>query len=166
MRGVAPGAHIVALIKPQFEVGKGRVGKGGIVREPELHEEVCATITDWLAAQPGGPGRILVLAEEWSSDCRRDIPMLERLREAGGLELRIFRRDGQRFGRSQRPTLAEAPEAGGAQVVDLMEALRASLGRKGGVAAKAKEPEPQITTRKPAKRAAAAETPVRKTAKK
>lgn len=48
-----PGAHLVALIKPQFEVGKGRVGKGGIVREPALHEEVCATITDWLADQPG-----------------------------------------------------------------------------------------------------------------
>ncbi|MCW5747881.1 MAG: TlyA family RNA methyltransferase [Alphaproteobacteria bacterium] len=49
----APGAHLVALIKPQFEVGKGRVGKGGIVRDPALHEEVCATIGDWLAAQPG-----------------------------------------------------------------------------------------------------------------
>ena len=49
----APGAHLVALIKPQFEVGKGRVGKGGIVREPALHEEVCKTITDWLAAQAG-----------------------------------------------------------------------------------------------------------------
>jgi 23S rRNA (cytidine1920-2'-O)/16S rRNA (cytidine1409-2'-O)-methyltransferase len=48
-----PGAHLVALIKPQFEVGKGRVGKGGIVREPELHQEVCATISDWLAARPG-----------------------------------------------------------------------------------------------------------------
>jgi 23S rRNA (cytidine1920-2'-O)/16S rRNA (cytidine1409-2'-O)-methyltransferase len=49
----APGAHLVALIKPQFEVGKGRVGKGGIVREPELHAEVCATIETWLTAQPG-----------------------------------------------------------------------------------------------------------------
>jgi len=49
----APGAHLVALIKPQFEVGKGRVGKGGIVRDPALHEEVCAAIRDWLAAQPG-----------------------------------------------------------------------------------------------------------------
>ena len=48
-----PGAHLVALIKPQFEVGRGRVGKGGIVREPELHEEVCATIADWLASLPG-----------------------------------------------------------------------------------------------------------------
>jgi 23S rRNA (cytidine1920-2'-O)/16S rRNA (cytidine1409-2'-O)-methyltransferase len=49
----APGAHLVALIKPQFEVGKGRVGKGGIVREPALHREVVDTIGAWLAAQPG-----------------------------------------------------------------------------------------------------------------
>lgn len=49
----APGAHLAALIKPQFEVGKGRVGKGGIVREPELHDEVCATISAWLVEQSG-----------------------------------------------------------------------------------------------------------------
>jgi 23S rRNA (cytidine1920-2'-O)/16S rRNA (cytidine1409-2'-O)-methyltransferase len=49
----APGAHLAALIKPQFEVGKGRVGKGGIVREPELHREVVDTISSWLADQPG-----------------------------------------------------------------------------------------------------------------
>jgi 23S rRNA (cytidine1920-2'-O)/16S rRNA (cytidine1409-2'-O)-methyltransferase len=49
----ASGANLVALIKPQFEVGKGRVGKGGIVRDPALHEEVCATIMAWLAEQPG-----------------------------------------------------------------------------------------------------------------
>ncbi len=49
----APGAHLVALIKPQFEVGKGRVGKGGIVRAPELHQEVCEAISIWLAQQPG-----------------------------------------------------------------------------------------------------------------
>jgi 23S rRNA (cytidine1920-2'-O)/16S rRNA (cytidine1409-2'-O)-methyltransferase len=48
----APGAHLVALIKPQFEVGKGRVGKGGIVREPELHQEVVDTISKWLGEQP------------------------------------------------------------------------------------------------------------------
>ena len=47
------GAHLVALIKPQFEVGKGRVGKGGIVREPELHKEVSDSISAWLAEQPG-----------------------------------------------------------------------------------------------------------------
>jgi len=47
----APGTHLVALIKPQFEVGKGRVGKGGIVREPELHKEVVDTISAWLGNQ-------------------------------------------------------------------------------------------------------------------
>ena len=49
----APGAALIALIKPQFEVGKGRVGKGGVVRDPALHEEVCARIAAWLAALPG-----------------------------------------------------------------------------------------------------------------
>ncbi len=49
---VRPGAVLVALIKPQFEVGKGRVGKGGVVRDPELHAEVCDRIARWLAARP------------------------------------------------------------------------------------------------------------------
>lgn len=49
----APGAVLVSLIKPQFEVGKGRVGKGGIVTDPALHEEVCARISSWLGARPG-----------------------------------------------------------------------------------------------------------------
>lgn len=44
----APDAVLVALIKPQFEVGKGRVGKGGIVRDPALHAEVCGRIEQWL----------------------------------------------------------------------------------------------------------------------
>ncbi|HYH17317.1 MAG TPA: TlyA family RNA methyltransferase [Azospirillum sp.] len=57
----APGAHLVALIKPQFEVGKGRVGKGGVVREPELHAEVCERIQAWLGTQPGW--RVLGIAE-------------------------------------------------------------------------------------------------------
>jgi 23S rRNA (cytidine1920-2'-O)/16S rRNA (cytidine1409-2'-O)-methyltransferase len=47
-----PGAHLVALIKPQFEVGKDRVGKGGVVRDPALHDAVCARIRDWLEALP------------------------------------------------------------------------------------------------------------------
>ena len=49
----APGAFAVALIKPQFEAGPARVGKGGVVRDPAVHEEVCATIRDWWAALPG-----------------------------------------------------------------------------------------------------------------
>ena len=49
----APGARLIALIKPQFEVGKDRVGKKGVVRDPELHREACARIKTWLNAQPG-----------------------------------------------------------------------------------------------------------------
>lgn len=49
----APGAVLVALIKPQFEVGPDRVGKGGVVRDPALHREVCDRIAAWLAARPG-----------------------------------------------------------------------------------------------------------------
>jgi 23S rRNA (cytidine1920-2'-O)/16S rRNA (cytidine1409-2'-O)-methyltransferase len=49
----APGANMIALIKPQFEVGPDRVGKGGVVRDPELHAEVRAGISAWLAQQPG-----------------------------------------------------------------------------------------------------------------
>jgi len=48
-----PGARLVALIKPQFEVGPGRVGRGGVVRDPALHQEVCDRARDWLAARPG-----------------------------------------------------------------------------------------------------------------
>lgn len=47
-----PKATLIALIKPQFEVGKERVGKKGVVRDPDLHDEVCATISSWLAEQP------------------------------------------------------------------------------------------------------------------
>jgi hypothetical protein len=65
----------------------------------------------WLASQPGGPAKILVISEEWSSDCQRDVPMLARLAEAGNLELRIFPRDGKTFGRSQRPNLSESPDS-------------------------------------------------------
>lgn len=45
-------AEVVALVKPQFEVGKGAVGKGGIVRDPKLHEEVLASM-ERLAAELG-----------------------------------------------------------------------------------------------------------------
>ena len=37
-------AEMVILVKPQFEVGRGEVGKGGIVRDPELHEAVCRKV--------------------------------------------------------------------------------------------------------------------------
>ena len=65
----------------------------------------------WLAAQPDGPANVLVISEEWSSDCRRDVPMVARLAEAGDLTLRIFPRDGRKLGRGPRADPAESPNA-------------------------------------------------------
>jgi len=49
----APRARLVALIKPQFEVGKGKVGKGGVVRDPALRRDACEAVVAWLGTQPG-----------------------------------------------------------------------------------------------------------------
>lgn len=48
-----PGAGAVALIKPQFEAGRDAVGPKGVVRDPAIHDAVCATIRDWWSAMPG-----------------------------------------------------------------------------------------------------------------
>ena len=48
LRLAAPTCQLVALIKPQFEVGRGEVGKGGVVRDPALHARVCGEVRDWL----------------------------------------------------------------------------------------------------------------------
>ena len=49
----APRAALVALVKPQFEAGREQVGKGGVVRDPAIHREVCHRATAWVAEQPG-----------------------------------------------------------------------------------------------------------------
>jgi 23S rRNA (cytidine1920-2'-O)/16S rRNA (cytidine1409-2'-O)-methyltransferase len=46
-----PAAHLIALIKPQFEAGREEVGKGGVVRDPAVHERVCADVASWIEAQ-------------------------------------------------------------------------------------------------------------------
>jgi len=46
----APDCRLVALIKPQFEVGREEVGKGGVVRDAALHRRVCAEVREWLEA--------------------------------------------------------------------------------------------------------------------
>ena len=65
----------------------------------------------WLLARPDAPAKILAISEEWSSDCRRDIPVVARLAAAGGVELRIFPRDGRRFSAAPEPDAGESPNA-------------------------------------------------------
>lgn len=43
-----PGARLLALIKPQFEAGREEVGKGGVVRDPAVHQRVCDQVVEWL----------------------------------------------------------------------------------------------------------------------
>lgn len=49
----APGGGLLALVKPQFEVGRAAIGKGGIVRDPAAAEESLARVTDWLVTEAG-----------------------------------------------------------------------------------------------------------------
>ena len=92
-------------------IGAPRADNSGVLRDryarARLADHQAAAIR-WLAAQPGGPAKILVISEDWSSDCRRDVPMLARLAEAGGLELRIFNRDGAQILSRRRPDPATA----------------------------------------------------------
>ncbi len=46
-----PGAKLVALVKPQFEAGRAEVGKGGVVRDPAVHERVCAAAAEWVQSR-------------------------------------------------------------------------------------------------------------------
>jgi 23S rRNA (cytidine1920-2'-O)/16S rRNA (cytidine1409-2'-O)-methyltransferase len=46
-----PGAKLVGLVKPQFEAGREEVGKGGVVRDPSVHERVCTQAKVWVEEQ-------------------------------------------------------------------------------------------------------------------
>jgi 23S rRNA (cytidine1920-2'-O)/16S rRNA (cytidine1409-2'-O)-methyltransferase len=46
-----PGARLVALVKPQFEAGRAEVGKGGVVRDPEIHQRVCDEAAAWITSK-------------------------------------------------------------------------------------------------------------------
>jgi 23S rRNA (cytidine1920-2'-O)/16S rRNA (cytidine1409-2'-O)-methyltransferase len=73
-----PGAKLVALIKPQFEASREEVGKGGVVRDPAVHERVCAEVQAWVESRgwavlgiesspitgPGGNVEFLLAAEK------------------------------------------------------------------------------------------------------
>jgi hypothetical protein len=65
----------------------------------------------WLVGQPNGPARMLAISEDWSSDCRRDVPTFARMAAETGIELRIFNRDGHTISAASVPSLAEAPDS-------------------------------------------------------
>jgi hypothetical protein len=65
----------------------------------------------WLVSQTGGPAKMLVISEDWSSDCRRDVPTFARMAAVTGMELRIFTRDGKKFSTANVPSLADAPDS-------------------------------------------------------
>jgi Thioredoxin len=94
-------------------IGASRPDNSSVFRErytrARLTDHQAAAIK-WLAAQPNGPARILAISEDWSSDCRRDLPMLQRLAEAGGLEFRIFNRDGKKILGTRGPDPAAYPD--------------------------------------------------------
>jgi len=70
-----------------------------------------AAALKWLVAQPNGPAKMLAISEDWSSDCRRDVPTFARIAADTGMELRIFPGDGQKFSDANVPSLAEAPDS-------------------------------------------------------
>ena len=94
--------------------GAPRKDNSAVFREryakARLSDDQAAAIK-WLASQPNGPAKILVISEDWSSDCCRDVPVLARLAEAGGLALRIFNRDGKKVLGTRKPDPAAAPDA-------------------------------------------------------
>src|SRR5205085_1773002 len=69
---LSPDGVIVCLIKPQFEVGRGEVGKGGIVREPELHRRAMEKIERFVCD---------VLKKEWAGVIESPILGMEGNRE-------------------------------------------------------------------------------------
>ncbi len=91
-----------------------RTDQSGVMREAFESRRLTADQEDALrslVARPGGPQRMLVISEEWSSDCRRDVPTFARIAAVTGIELRIFTRDGQKFSDAAVPSLDDAPDS-------------------------------------------------------
>jgi 23S rRNA (cytidine1920-2'-O)/16S rRNA (cytidine1409-2'-O)-methyltransferase len=78
----AEGAWAVALIKPQFEAGRGQVGKGGVVRDAAVHRAVCARIEGWWATLPGWT--VLGITESPITGPEGNVEFLIAAQRAGG----------------------------------------------------------------------------------
>ncbi len=56
---LVPGGEVVALVKPQFEAGKSQVGRGGIVRDPAVHQAVIERLTAFIIARDWAVARLI-----------------------------------------------------------------------------------------------------------
>jgi 23S rRNA (cytidine1920-2'-O)/16S rRNA (cytidine1409-2'-O)-methyltransferase len=59
MNFLVAGGHLVALIKPQFEAGRSRVGKGGVVNSPEIHQEIIRSIENYAESVGFIPSKVI-----------------------------------------------------------------------------------------------------------
>jgi 23S rRNA (cytidine1920-2'-O)/16S rRNA (cytidine1409-2'-O)-methyltransferase len=90
-RLLVPGSSMIVLVKPQFEAGRGQVGRGGIVRSPEVHRSVLVDFAAWIAEEGiglrgltpspirGTEGNVEFLA--WLSTSAEDLPLRRELIE-------------------------------------------------------------------------------------
>jgi 23S rRNA (cytidine1920-2'-O)/16S rRNA (cytidine1409-2'-O)-methyltransferase len=76
-------AELVALVKPQFEAGREHVGKGGVVRDPAVHHEVCERAAAWVAAQPGWTAAGVVESPVLGPQGNREFLLYARRRSIG-----------------------------------------------------------------------------------
>lgn len=67
-----PGGDAVVLIKPQFELSREEIGRGGIVRETALHDKACRKIEDFVKAQAGWQWRGIVESSIQGTDGNRE----------------------------------------------------------------------------------------------
>ena len=81
----------MALVKPQFEVGRGKIGRGGVVRAPALHREVLERSVDWALAR-GWSVAGLVPSPLTGADGNREFFLQLRLDGAGLSEDDLARR--------------------------------------------------------------------------
>jgi thiol-disulfide isomerase/thioredoxin len=118
-QGMTFDQYVTHIGSPQNLVREGsggsrRVDQSGFFREAfanaRLTDDQVAALK-WLVAQPKGPAKMLAISEEWSSDCRRDVPTFARMATETGMELRIFNRDGKRFSNANTPDPAESENA-------------------------------------------------------
>src|SRR5579864_4061586 len=101
-------------LKREANAGAARIDRSAFFREAFERSRLSdcqAAALQWLVAQPNAPAKMLAISEEWSSDCRRDVPTFARMAQVGGMELRIFNRDGQKFSTLNVPSLSEAPDS-------------------------------------------------------